>query len=396
MPSWISILTIAIFFLAGFMPAYGAPVHPKGITRLVGPGHPYKLPCQAIQVAKAGDTIMVDAAGNKTYKGDVCAWHTNGLTIIGFNGRPHIEAAGHSSEDKAIWVIHGNDTIIRNIELSGAAVPDLNGAGIRLEGANLKLEDCYFHNNEMGILTRDNKLSNITIDSSEFSNNKQVKPNSPRISHNIYIGKVNSFTLRYSYSHAASIGHLVKSRAMKNHILYNRLTEEEGTGSYELDLPNGGISYVIGNIIQQGKATDNESMISFGVEGSIYPGSKLFLVNNTLIDGLGAGSLLKIEPSLESAVFTQNNLISGSPNISNQPGVIEKTNCQHQDPMFLDPPVYEYHLIKGSPCIDSGSNPGTGNGEKLAPQYEYNNPMRHKTRRIVGNAIDPGAFEYGN
>jgi hypothetical protein len=280
--------------------------------------------------------------------------------------------------------------------LSGAAVPDLNGAGIRLEGANLKLEDCYIHDNEMGILTRDNKLSNITIYSSEFANNKQVKPNSPKISHNIYIGKVNSFTLRYSYSHAASIGHLVKSRAMKNNILYNRLTEEEGTGSYELDLPNGGINYVIGNIIQQGKASDNESMISFGVEGSIYPGSKLFLVNNTLIDELGLGSLLKIESSLGSEVFIQNNLISGSPVISNLPGVIKKTNCQPQNPMFLDPTVYEYHLVKGSPCIDSGSNPGTGNGENLAPEHEYVNHMSYKPRRIVGNAIDPGAFEFGN
>ena len=82
------------------------------------------------------------------------------------------------------------------------------------------------------------------IDSSEFAHNGH----GDGYSHNMYIGAVRTFTLRYSYSHDANVGHLVKSRAATNYILYNRLTEQTGTGSYELDLPNGGLSYVIGNV----------------------------------------------------------------------------------------------------------------------------------------------------
>ena len=78
-------------------------------------------------------------AGNRSYRGDVCAWSTSGLTITGVHGRAHIDAAGANSEGKAIWVIAGNDTTIENVELSGARVPDDNGAGIRQEGAGLTL-----------------------------------------------------------------------------------------------------------------------------------------------------------------------------------------------------------------------------------------------------------------
>ena len=54
--------------------------------------------------------------------------------------------------------------------------------------------------------------------------------------HNIYVGGA-KFTLRYSYSHHAYSGQLVKSRALENHITYNRLTTEDGNTSYEIDLP---------------------------------------------------------------------------------------------------------------------------------------------------------------
>ena len=99
----------------------------------------------------------------------MCAWSTDHLTIVGVHGRAHLEAAGQSSEGKAIWVIAGNDTTIENIEFSGARVPDQNGAGIRQEGENLLLEHCYFHDNQEGILAADNPASSIVIDSSVFA-----------------------------------------------------------------------------------------------------------------------------------------------------------------------------------------------------------------------------------
>ena len=255
-----ALLALLALGLAGTPTAQARTLH-------VGPGQRYRKPCQAIAAARPGDVIEIDARGNP-YRGDVCAWSTNHLTIVGVHGRAHLEAAGQSSEGKAIWVIAGDDTTIENVEFSGARVPDQNGAGIRQEGANLLLEHCYFHDNQEGILAADNPASSIAIDSSVFAGNGA----GDGYSHNIYINHVRSFTLRYSYSTDARVGHLVKSRALRNYILYDRLTGEHGTDSYELDLPNGGLSYVIGTIIEQGSNTQNPNMLAYGEEGDLEPG----------------------------------------------------------------------------------------------------------------------------
>ena len=216
-------------------------------TRLVGPGHPYAKPCQAIAASGPGDVVQIDAAGNGTYDGDVCASSVPNLTIEGVNGRARIAAAGQSSGGKAIWVLSGVGMVVRDVELTGAAVPDQNGAGIRLEGGSLTVEGSSFHDNQEGILVGNVPSIDLTVDSTEFFNNGAGDGQS----HNIYVGNIHRFTMRYSFSHGAKVGHLVKSRAAINDIIYNRLTGEGGTGSYELDFPNGGLSRVVGNVIQQ-------------------------------------------------------------------------------------------------------------------------------------------------
>src|SRR5690349_4093852 len=104
-------------------------------VREVGPGRKYDTPCRAIAAAGKGDRIEIDAAG--IYRGDVCAWNIDHLTLIGVNGRPKIDAAGRISQGKAIWVIGGANTTVENIEFTGALAADNNGAGIRQEGPNL-------------------------------------------------------------------------------------------------------------------------------------------------------------------------------------------------------------------------------------------------------------------
>src|SRR3954447_16449984 len=100
----------------------------RAATRSLAPGHPAAKPCQAIAAAQPGDVVQIDAAGNGTYDGDVCQTDVANLTIEGVNGRARIDAAGQSSGGKAIWVLHGADTVVRDVELTGAAVADRNGA----------------------------------------------------------------------------------------------------------------------------------------------------------------------------------------------------------------------------------------------------------------------------
>ena len=253
----------------------------------VGPTKSYKTPSQAARIAKDGDYIEIDQG---TYTDDVAVWRQNNLFIYGINGRPHLKSNGAAAEGKAIWVVKGNNTRIANIEFSGAKVRDRNGAGIRQEGANLWIYGCFFHDNEEGILTGGNPESDIIIEHSEFARNGAGDGQS----HNIYIGGIRKFTLRYSYVHHARIGHNVKSRALENHILYNRLADEhEGTSSYSIDLSNGGTTYIIGNLIEQGPKSENHTLFSYAAEGEKNLSNGFYVVNNTFVNNHSRGKFIQ-------------------------------------------------------------------------------------------------------
>ena len=98
------------------------------------------------------------------------------------------------------------------------------------------MRGCYFHDNEDGILTGGGASTEVIVEYSEFADNG----NGDGFSHNMYIGHEGRFTLRYSYSHAAKVGHLVKSRAAENYILYNRLSGEDGTRELRARPPQRG------------------------------------------------------------------------------------------------------------------------------------------------------------
>jgi hypothetical protein len=374
-----------IALLAGAI-ALLAPATASAQVLHVGPGQHYRRPCQAIAAARPGDQIWVDARGSRTYRGDVCAWSTNRLTIIGVHGRAHIDAAGRASQGKAIWVIAGNDTTIENVEFSGARVPDQNGAGIRQEGANLRLEHCYFHDNQEGILAGDNPASSIVIDSSVFARSGA----GDGFSHNIYINHVRSFTLRYSYSTDARVGHLVKSRALRNYILYDRLTGAHGTDSYELDLPNGGLSYVIGTVIQQGARTENSNMLAYGEEGSLNPDSHLYAVNDTFVNDVGRGAAIAVGPSVTRPVVAENDLSFGSPVFVSQMHARARHDCLTAHPGFVNPARYDYRLSAGSPCRHTGVHLGSAQGFSLIPSAQYVPVAGHASRSDGG--VIAGAF----
>jgi hypothetical protein len=358
-------------------------------TLNVGPGKTYAAPCAAIAQAVSGDVIEIDAA---VYSGDVCAIVQNNLTLRGVGGRPRLEAAGKSAAGKGIWVVVGDNTVVENIEFTGATVEDGNGAGIRIDSGNLTIRNCYFHHNENGILG--GSRGELLVEYSEFAYNGK----GDGYTHNMYVGSgITKFTLRFSYSHNAIIGHLVKTRAQTNYILYNRLTEEGGSGSYELDMPNGGLAFVIGNSFQQDNATDNENMVSYGVEG-LYPAGavhQLYAINNTLVNqGPVNTTYFLIADGLPAVL--RNNLFSGSGLVTSQTTALWANNLSAGVPGLVNINGYDYRLLASSPALNGGSDPGTAiNGFSLRPQFEYRHPMCAAARVDVG-VIDVGAYEFGN
>ena len=362
----------------------------------ISPEKVQKIPSIAAMIANDGDTVNIEAG---VYLNDVAVWRQNNLTIRGINGMAHLKAPDAYAEGKGIWVIKGNNTVIENIEFSEASVPDENGAGIRQEGTNLTIRNCFFHDNENGILTGKNVNSEIIIENTEFARNGYGDGQS----HNIYIGQIKSFTLRFCYSHHAYIGHNVKSRAMKNFILYNRIMDEnDGESSFAIDLPNGGKTFIMGNLIQQGPDTDNNHLISYGAEGLNNPQNVLYIINNTFVNQRGAGVFIRIAAGTEEAKI-MNNIFAGPGAIVNGPGqlvtnldfpdILRRLSFLAANPRLVDLPNFDYRLTKDSPAINAGTDPDVIDGFNLVPELQYVHPMKKRKRTISGK-IDVGAYEF--
>jgi hypothetical protein len=380
------------------------PDHPSGRVLKVGPGQDMKLPSDAAKAAKDGDVIEIAAAD---YRGDVAVWNASDIVIRGTGGRPHLDADGEAAQGKGMWVTHGNNIRIENVELSGCHVSDGNGAAIRAEGAGLILSKVYIHDNEDGILSTSNADSDIVIEDSEFAHNGT----SSGSTHGIYIGNVRSLTLRGSYFHDTVTGHHVKTRALANYILYNRILDgPNSNASYSIDLSNGGRSYVIGNIIEKGPKAENYTMIAFAMEGPTNPVQELYVVGNTMIMDRSSGIFIRSRGPNPAYVADNifagpGELVSGTGKFINNvlsnnaraDGELNANGGQGNrivaDVRFADPTRYDYHLLPGSPAIGAGSDPGDGAGFKLLPVYEPLTPLGFAARPASG-ALDAGALRF--
>lgn len=360
----------------------------------VGPTRPYQTVQAAVAVANAGDVIEVDAGD---YPDDIIVFRTNYLTVRGVGGRAHVRGTyvipytpGNDIENgMGLWVNKSTGLTVENIEFSNARVVDTNGAGIRSEGRDLVICNSYFHNNEDGFLG--GAYGTLLIEYSEFNLNGWTDLGR---NHNMYIGGGEKFILRHSYSHHAKIGHNVKSRAQENHILYNRIMDETtGTASYAIDVPNGGLTYIIGNLIQQGLNNDNSTMVNYGAEGLSNDGRihKLYFINNTMVNDNGAGTFLHVNGSTAEARST-NNIFTGGGTTLSGPG-IESNNLTSADPGLVDRNSYDYRLTAISTARDAGIDPGQGEGIDLTPSYQYVHPYSREERNIQ-DQIDIGAYEY--
>lgn len=353
---------------------------------LVGPGKTYAMPMAAASLAANGDTVEIDPGD---YEGEVATWKADNLVLRGSAKFARLKAPASISNGKAIWVIQGKNTVVENIEFQGAAVPDQNGAGIRQEGDGLIVRHCRFHDNENGILGGGGPASEVVIEYSEFASNGH----GDGYSHNLYISNIASFTFRFCNSHHAKVGHDVKSRAQRNFILYNRIWDgPDGTASMEIDLPNGGTSYVIGNIIQQGPASQNSNILNYGAEGLTNAGKDLHVVNNTMVnDRTGGGTFVNVRAGGTAKVW--NNLFSG-PGTAVTGTADTSGNWTGTDPGFVSRLASDYRLSAISPVIDKGKEPGLAGGFSLAPVFQYV-PDAQAMARPVQGALDIGAYEAG-
>jgi len=380
----------------------------SGRTLRVGPQQTFRTIAAAAAAARSGDSVEIDAGD---YVADVAVWRQHYLTIRGRGGKVRLIAAGASAEGKAIWVIGGKEITVENIIFTGAKVSDQNGAGIRFEHGKLIVRKCAFLNNENGILTSNDPKAELVIENSEFGFGGGQ-------SHNLYVGHIKKLTVTGSYFHHASVKHLLKSRAGESFIFYNRLTDEiGGIASYELEFPNGGLAYVMGNIIEQSSTTQNPIIISYGAEGYKWPKNELYLTYNTIVDDYPkGGTFLRYKNGLDK-LFAANNVLVGQGTLT---GGIRRwatdwvarlvTGKQAPAPIttkiadiqidhnittgwesFAQASRFDYRVKDGELTAFKPVRLSPANGVVLEPSREYVHPLT--TRALATVPLLPGAVQ---
>ena len=359
-------------------------------TMIVGPGERISSLSEAARQARDGEVIEIRPG---TYRGQPVVWTQDKLIIRGAGERPVMLADGKSAEGKAIWVVRGGRVQIENVEFRGARVPSLNGAGIRFEKGHLVVRNSAFFDNEMGILTANHADMSLEVVDSEFGDAPHTQGD---LHHLLYVGAIARFSLRGSRFANGYLGHLVKSRARENHILYNMLVDGAGgKASYELEFPNGGVAYVIGNTIGQSAGTDNPKMLSFGAEGARWPENALYMAHNTLINDFHAGSFVHVwsdKLAGDVEVWLLNNLLVGNGELSRPAqGPFDGNRAVGRGELIEQGGVPS-RLTSGSPLRGAVRPPGEANEVALLPSAEFTFPVGTRSLR-VGSRLAPGAFQ---
>jgi hypothetical protein len=257
-----------------------AAAQPAGRTLTVGPGERWTTLADAIRVAASGDTIELQAG---TYPGDVAVILQPRLTLRGLGAGAVLQADGRHAEGKATLVVRGGDVTIENLEFRGSRVPVGNGAGIRFEAGALTLQNCRFFDNEMGLLSAGRPEMRLVVDGCQFGD--APRHDSGMLHHLLYVGRIGVCVVTRSRFFNGWRGHLLKSRARVNRILWNELVDgPDGGASYELEFAEGGDNVVVGNRLEQSTFTHNPAMLSMGAEGGGLHTGRLVLRDNRFLN----------------------------------------------------------------------------------------------------------------
>jgi hypothetical protein len=241
----------------------------------------------------------VQSAGHIAFKADVA-----GRTIFD----------GGICEGKAALVLRGRSAAVDGIIFQNMAVPDGNGAGIRLEKGNLAITRSVFRNSEQGILTAQDPVGEIVIDQTTFSELGRCD-RGLSCAHSIYIGDFASLTVMRSRFERGNGGHYIKSRAARAVIQNNAFDDTRGQATnYMIDLPGGATGMISGNVFVQGKDKENYSaFIAVAAEGRQRSSAGLAISGNdaSLATGVDRNTVFLADWSGDAIVLGANRLGRG-------------------------------------------------------------------------------------
>jgi len=270
-----------------------------------------EIGCTYRNIARA----LADAFPNDTIILAPGIYH-QGLVInvpnITLKGEPGAHLMGVPVEGKAALVVRADGVVIDGVECSHIAVPDQNGACIRVEGANLTVRNVYLHDNQEGILGGPGG-GTFLVENSRFERN-----GFGGYAHGLYVSRnVETFIFRNNeVFRTTGKGHDLKSRAQRTIIENNIFAGLEGQNSRALDLPNGGEIIIRSNVFEKGPNSDNWDMIGLALETQMTgfnAVNKILIEGNTFIFDRSDGVVLRSLSTGE--IIFRDNMVVGSRSI---------------------------------------------------------------------------------
>jgi hypothetical protein len=326
---------------------------------------------------------------------------------------------------------NGDFYTFENLEFTNASF-----RGIFQISGGIVIRNCYFHNNENGIMGADDaNVGDITIEYCEFFHN-----GGGIYAHQMYLASWKpgaTATVQFNYIHDSSGGLNIKSRMPHNIIRYNWI---ENAANYECDIIDSDESPVaaslrpmntefIGNVVITNTAGNPHHKINLGSDQPRSPGTEgtFTIANNTFVMNLTSGEnhMIRIGGKVKEARIFNNIFVGPSVpafsiiTVQNDqgedvpvcgPGVLQKlsgennfiaANCravpaefkntvQAADAKFAGFAAKDFSLAPGSPCI--------GAGDVAAVMAAHFSPLAKKIvaggelKRPSGDKIDIGAF----
>ena len=221
---------------------------------------------------------------------------------------------GTACEGKAALVLRGRRARIDGLVFANMAVPDGNGAGIRLEKGDLAISQSWFRDSQQGILTANGESGSVTVDKTTFSRLGTCE-GPGGCAHSIYVGDYGALTVTRSRFESGRGGHYLKSRAGRIAVLDSSFDDSAGRATkYLIDLPAGASGRIAGNWFVQGKDKENYSaFIALAAEGKVHPSDGLAIDGNNarLAPGVSRETVFVADWSGDQPVVGVNTLGEG-------------------------------------------------------------------------------------
>ena len=272
----LALLPLPALLLAAALAGGGLRAQEPGAFTIVETGQAYGSLQDAVSAIGGGQGTIRIAPGRY---GDCAVQEAGRVAFVAATPGTAIFDGG-ICEDKAVLVLRGRSARVEGLVFTHMHVGDGNGAGIRIEHGDLDVVQAMFLDGQCGILSATDPHGTIRIDHSTFSGLGREPDGSG--AHSLYIGHYGALSVTHTRFERGTGGHYLKSRAPRIEVLDSSFDDSRGEDTnYMIDLPEGAVGRIAGNVFVQGNGKENYStLIAVHAEEGHNPSAGLVIEDN--------------------------------------------------------------------------------------------------------------------